>query len=101
VKQASEAASEKIWELPMDDEYGEQIKSDCADMKNIGGKKAGPITGAKLLAHFVGKIPWVHLDIAGTAQTEKDQGYQVKGATGAMVRTLIYVAMSLAGSAQR
>ncbi|MDE2059968.1 MAG: leucyl aminopeptidase [candidate division NC10 bacterium] len=94
VKQASEAASEKIWELPMDDEYGEQIKSDCADMKNIGGRKAGPITGAKLLANFVGKTPWVHLDIAGTSQTEKDCGYQVKGATGAMVRTLIYFAMS-------
>ncbi|MDE2180499.1 MAG: leucyl aminopeptidase [candidate division NC10 bacterium] len=98
VKQASEAACEKIWELPMDDEYGEQIKSDCADMKNIGGKKAGPITGAKLLANFVGKTPWVHLDIAGTAQAEKDSGYQVKGATGAMVRTLIYVAMGFDGS---
>jgi len=98
VKQASEAAYEKIWELPMDDEYGEQIKSDCADMKNIGGRKAGPITGAKLLANFVGKTPWVHLDIAGTAQTDKDSGYQTKGATGAMVRTLIYLAMSFAGS---
>lgn len=98
VKQASEAANEKIWELPMDPEYGEQIKSDCADMKNIGGRKAGPITGAKLLANFVGKTPWVHLDIAGTAQTEKDYGYQVKGATGAMVRTLIYLAMGFTGS---
>ncbi|MBI2883322.1 MAG: leucyl aminopeptidase [Candidatus Methylomirabilis oxyfera] len=98
MKNASEAAGEKIWELPMDDEYGEQIKSDCADMKNIGGRKAGPITGAKLLAHFVGKTPWVHLDIAGTAQTEKDSGYQVKGGTGAMVRTLIALAMGFAGS---
>jgi leucyl aminopeptidase len=98
VQQASEAVNEKIWELPMDHEYGEQIKSDCADMKNIGGRKAGPITGAKLLANFVGKTPWVHLDIAGTAQTEKEYGYQVKGATGAMVRTLICLAMSFAES---
>ena len=84
----------------MDDEYAEQIKSDYADMKNVGGRKAGPITGAKLLANFIGKAPWVHLDIAGTAQTEKDCGYQVKGATGAMVRTLIYLAMSFAGFRQ-
>jgi leucyl aminopeptidase len=98
VQQAGEAANEKIWELPMDPEYGEQIKSDCADMKNIGGRKAGPITGAKLLEHFVGKTPWVHLDIAGTAQTEKEYGYQVKGATGVMVRTLISLATSFAGS---
>ncbi|PWB45969.1 MAG: leucyl aminopeptidase [Candidatus Methylomirabilota bacterium] len=98
LKRASEAADEKIWELPMDEEYGEQIKSDCADMKNIGGRKAGPITGAKLLANFVGKTPWVHLDIAGTAQADKEFGYQVKGATGAMVRTLIHLAMNFAGS---
>jgi len=97
VKEASEAAGEKIWELPMDDEYAEQIKSDYADMKNVGGRKAGPITGAKLLANFIGKAPWVHLDIAGTSQTEKDYGYQVKGATGAMVRTLICLAMNFAG----
>lgn len=98
VREASEQAGEKLWELPMDDEYGEQIKSDCADLKNVGGKKGGPITGAKLLANFVGKTPWVHLDIAGTSQAEKDSGYQVKGATGAMVRTLIHVAMSFGGS---
>ncbi len=101
VKQASEAGGEKIWELPMDEEYGEQIKSDYADMKNVGGRKAGPITGAKLLTHFIGKTPWVHLDIAGTAQTDKDCGYQVKGATGVMVRTLIYLAMSFAESTRR
>lgn len=98
VKQASGWAGEKVWEMPLDDEYGEQIKSDCADMKNVGGKKAGPITGAKLLAHFVGKTPWVHLDIAGTSQAEKDQGYQAKGGTGVMVRTLIYLAMSFSKS---
>jgi len=100
VKAASEASGEKLWELPLDDEYGEQIKSDYADIKNVGGRKAGAITAAKLLANFVGKTPWVHLDIAGTSQAEKDHGYQVKGATGAMVRTLIHLAMDFAGSKQ-
>jgi len=96
VQRAAEAAGEKLWELPLDDEYGEQIKSDYADMKNIGGRKAGAITAAKLLANFVGDSPWVHLDIAGTSQAEKERGYQVKGATGAMVRTLVHVAMGFA-----
>ena len=100
VREASEISGEKLWELPLDDEYSEQIKSDYADMKNVGGRKAGAITAAKFLANFVGKTPWVHLDIAGTSQAEKDQGYQPKGATGAMVRTLITLAMGFAGSKQ-
>ena len=100
VKRASEASGEKLWELPLDDEYGEQIMSDYADVKNVGGRKAGAITAAKFLANFVGKIPWVHLDIAGTSQAEKDHGYQVKGATGAIVRTLIHLAMDFAESKQ-
>jgi leucyl aminopeptidase len=66
-------------------------------MKNIGGRKAGAITAAKFLANFVGDTPWVHLDIAGTSLAEKERGYQVKGATGAMVRTLVRVAMGVAG----
>jgi leucyl aminopeptidase len=98
VQEASEASGEKLWELPLDDEYGEQIKSDYADMKNVGGRKAGAITAAKLLANFVGKTPWVHLDIAGTSQAEKDHGYYPKGATGAMVRTLINLATGFARS---
>jgi leucyl aminopeptidase len=101
VREASEAAGEKLWELPLDDEYAEQIKSDYADMKNVGGRKAGAVTAAKLLASFVGKTPWVHLDIAGTSQAEKDQGYYVKGATGAMVRTLVHLAVGIAESPPR
>ena len=101
VQEASEASGEKLWELPLDDEYGEQIKSDYADMKNVGGRKAGAITAAKLLANFVGKTPWVHLDIAGTSQAEKDHGYYPKGATGAMVRTLISLAAGFAGSKRK
>ena len=98
VREAGEAAGEKLWELPLDDEYGDQIKSDYADMKNVGGRKGGAITAAKLLENFVGKTPWVHLDIAGTSEAERDRGYDVKGATGAMVRTLIHLAMSFAES---
>jgi leucyl aminopeptidase len=95
VQRAAEREGEKLWELPLDDEYGEQIKSDYADMKNVGGRKAGAITAAKFLANFVGDTPWVHLDIAGTSLAEKERGYQVKGATGAMVRTLVRLAMDL------
>ncbi len=94
VKRASEAAGEKIWELPLDEEYEEQIKSDFADIKNVGGRKAGAITAARFLTHFVDTTPWVHLDIAGTSDTDKEKGYSPKGATGVMVRTLVELARS-------
>jgi len=94
---AGEASGEKLWELPLDDEYEELIKSDCADLKNTGGGKKAPAIGAaRFLKHFVGDTPWVHLDINGTWLQEKAQGYQPKGATGVMVRTLIHLASSLA-----
>ncbi len=92
---AGRAAGEKIWPLPMDPEYDDLIKSDVAEIKNMGGRKGGAITGAKFLQHFVGDTPWVHLDIAGTFVTEKEKGYQVKGATGVMVRTLVNLAVEL------
>lgn len=98
VRSAAEAAGEKIWHMPMDGEYDEQIKSDVADIKNIGGRKAGAITAAKLLARFAGEVPWVHLDIAGTSQSDKEKGYTVKGATGVPARTLIRLALDLAQS---
>ncbi len=97
VQEAGEAAGEKLWELPLDDEYEDLIKSDCADLKNTGGGKKAPAIGAaRFLKHFVGEVPWVHLDINGTSLQEKAQGYQPKGATGVMVRTLIHLAMNLA-----
>ena len=96
VRAAAEAVGEKIWQLPMDDDYDEQIKSDVADIKNIGGRKGGAITAAKFLARFAGETPWVHLDIAGTAQAEKETGFTPKGATGIPVRTLIRLALDLA-----
>ncbi len=92
---AGKAAGEKIWALPMDVEYDELIKSDVAEIKNTGGRKGGAITGAKFLQNFVGDTPWVHLDIAGTFEAEKEKGYLMKGGTGVMVRTLVNLALEL------
>jgi len=89
-------AGELIWQLPMYDRYKEQNKSQVADIKNVGGRYAGSISAAWFLAEFVGDTRWVHLDIAGTSMTEKEQGYLVKGATGVAVRTLINLVLSLA-----
>jgi len=92
---AGKAAGEKIWPLPMDVEYDELIKSDVAEIKNTGGRKGGAITGAKFLQSFVGDTPWVHLDIAGTFEADKEKGYLTKGGTGVMVRTLVNLATEL------
>ncbi len=92
---AGKAAGEKIWPLPMDAEYDELIKSDVAEIKNTGGRRGGAITGAKFLQNFVGDTPWVHLDIAGTFETDKEKGYLTKGGTGVMVRTLVNLAVEL------
>ena len=91
---AGKEAGEPVWAMPMDDEYFEGMKSDIADMKNSGGRYGGAITGAKFLEQYVDKTPWVHLDIAGTSDTDKDKGYNVKGATGVPVRTLINFVMN-------
>ena len=93
---AGNEAGELVWQMPMFDEYGEQNKSDVADVKNVGGRLAGAITAAKFLAEFVDDTPWVHLDIAGTSLTDKERGYQIKGATGVPVRTLVNLVVSLA-----
>ena len=93
---AGKEAGELTWQMPMYDEYQEQNKSDVADIKNVGGRLAGAITAAKFLAEFVGDTPWVHLDIAGTSLTDKERGYQIKGATGVPVRTLVNLVLSLA-----
>lgn len=93
---AGAEAGELIWQMPMYEEYKEQIKSDVADVKNIGGKYGGAITAAQFLAEFAGDTPWVHLDIAGTSITDKEKNYLVKGATGVPVRTLVNLVLSLA-----
>jgi leucyl aminopeptidase len=95
---AGKKTGEKFWELPMFDEYKELIKSDVADMKNSGGRQAGSISAALLLAEFVDGAAWVHLDIAGTSTSDKTSGYLVKGATGVPVRTLAQLATDLAAA---
>ncbi len=93
---AGKEAGECIWQMPMNEEYKEQNKSDVADIKNVGGRGAGAITAALFLGEFVDSTPWVHLDIAGTGMAEKDRGYLVKGATGVPVRTFVNLVMSMA-----
>jgi len=95
IREAGDISGERLWPMPMFDDYSEQIKSAVADIKNSGGRWGGAITAAKFLAEFAGKTSWVHIDIAGTAQTDKERGYLVKGATGVGVRTLINLARSL------
>jgi len=95
VIKAGEEAGEKIWQLPMYEEYKEQNKSDVADVKNTGGRYAGAITAAQFLAEFAADTPWVHLDIAGPAFRDKERGYQPKGASGVMVRTLVNLALAM------
>jgi leucyl aminopeptidase len=93
---ASAIAGELMWQLPMYELAKEQLKSEVADVKNVGGKWGGAITAAHFLSEFAGNTPWVHVDIAGTARSEKERGYIVKGATGVVVRTLVNLALSLA-----
>jgi leucyl aminopeptidase len=81
--------------MPTDPEYDELITSDVAVIKNTGGRKGGAIAAAKFLQRFVGEIPWVHLDIAGTFQADKEKGYHPKGATGVLVRTFVVLAQEL------
>lgn len=98
VTQAADAAGEKIWPMPMDDEYKDQFKSDVADVKNTGGRSAGAVTAALFLAEFIEDTPWVHLDIAGTARVDKEQPYIPKGGSGVGVRTMVNLALALAES---
>jgi leucyl aminopeptidase len=86
VRLAGERAGERVWPLPMWDEYRELMKSDIADVKNAGGRPAGSISAGWFLREFVDGFPWAHLDIAGTAYTERDEPARVKGPTGIGVR---------------
>jgi leucyl aminopeptidase len=88
---AGNSSGEPYWRLPMGEAYRKQIKSTIADMKNTGGKHAGAITAAEYLRQFVGKVPWAHLDIAGTAWEFTEKSYIPKGPSGFGVRTLITV----------
>jgi len=86
---AAEECGEKMWQLPMDDEYGEMIKSKIADLKNTAGRNASTITAAKFLEAFVGDTPWIHLDIAGTEWLEEAKPYCSEGPTGIAIRSII------------
>jgi len=89
---AADRAGEKLWQMPLFEDYREPLKSEIADMLNSPGRPAGSITAAMFLKEFAGDGPWAHLDIAGTAWAEESKSWQPKGATGAMIRTLIEVA---------
>jgi leucyl aminopeptidase len=87
--EATRRTGEKMWRLPLDSEYGEQIKSGIADIMNTGGRWGGAITAAKFLQEFVDETPWIHLDIAGTAWMEENKPWIAKGPSGVAVRSLV------------
>ncbi len=92
---SSRAAGEKMWQMPIDDEYREFIKGSFADIQNISsGKGGGAITGAMFIKEFTGDSPWIHLDIAGTAWNDDQKAWLAKGPTGVALRTLVHLVMS-------
>jgi leucyl aminopeptidase len=100
VRDAAGRAGDRVWPLPIYEEATEQLKSEIADLANVGGRPGGAITAAAFIREFSAGLPWVHLDIAGTAWAETKTAYQPKGATGAAVRTLIEVATTAGRSSQ-
>ena len=99
IKDASKKTTENVWELPLTQDFMDMIKSDVADMKNVGiGRAAGTITAAAFLKNAIEKTPWVHVDIAGVAWTQtatKEKSYNPKGATGFGVRLILNYLQSL------
>jgi leucyl aminopeptidase len=92
---SSKAAGEKMWQMPIDDDYREFIKGSFADIQNIGsGKGGGAITGAMFIKEFTGDSPWIHLDIAGVAWNDDAKPWLAKGPTGTSLRTLVHLVMS-------
>ncbi|MFC9560783.1 leucyl aminopeptidase [Agromyces sp. NPDC056965] len=92
VERASAATDEQVWRMPLERRYRKQLDSEVADLSNLGGTFAGATTAALFLDHFVGATPWAHLDIAGTMQSDSDDSWRSKGATGFGTRILIDVA---------
>lgn len=89
LREASVDTHERVWEMPLYEEYKEYLKSDVADMKNAGGRIGSLVCSGYFLKEFAGEVPWVHLDIAGTSWNEKDKPYLTKGATAVGVRLLL------------
>ena len=96
LNESSLDTGEKMWRMPLWDEYKDQNKSTVADIKNTGGRQAGSITAAQFLHEFAGDSPWAHLDIASVFMSSKVDGIYQKGATGQPVRTLISLFTKLA-----
>jgi leucyl aminopeptidase len=96
VMAAGKSGGERMWHMPLDDDYKEYLKSPFADLPNIGGRWGGAITAAKFLEEFVEGKPWVHLDIAGTAWLDEGKPYLAKGPSGVPVRTFVNLAMNWA-----
>jgi leucyl aminopeptidase len=94
VLEIAERAGDRCWPMPMFDEYKDQLRSEIADMMNTGGRPGGAITAALFLKEFTGNLPWVHLDIAGTAWAEEKKPFMPKGPTGVGLRTLVELAFT-------
>lgn len=96
VRRTADLAGDRSWVMPVHDDLKEQLKSEIADMANIGSRYGGAITAAVFLKEFSGGLPWAHMDIAGTAWADEAQPYQPKGPTGVAVRTLAELALGSA-----
>jgi leucyl aminopeptidase len=94
VRRVADRAGDRVWPMPLFEEYRDQLKSDIADFTNTGGRPAGSITAALFISEFTGGLPWVHMDIAGTAWAEEARPYLPKGPSGVAVRTLAELAFS-------
>jgi leucyl aminopeptidase len=94
VIQAGERAGERLWPLPLIEEYRDGLKSDVADLKNTAGRPGGAITAGLFLKEFAGTTPWLHLDIAGAAFADKELPYGAKGGVGFGTRTLLAYVMA-------
>ncbi|RKG71197.1 leucyl aminopeptidase [Corallococcus sp. CA054B] len=89
VKASGERTGDTVWQLPLDRRLRQELESEVADMKNVGGDNAGAITAGLFLEEFVAGLPWAHIDMAGTARAERDNAWRSKGATGYGTRLLI------------
>jgi leucyl aminopeptidase len=94
VKRVGDRAGDRMWQMPLFDDYRDQLDSEIADMMNTGGRPASSITAAMFLKEFTGGLPWVHLDIAGTAWLDDARPYMPKGPSGVAVRTLVELAFT-------
>ncbi|HZP26765.1 MAG TPA: leucyl aminopeptidase [Dehalococcoidia bacterium] len=99
ITRAGQTTGEMMWRLPLISEYREGLKSEVADIKNVGSRYGGAINAAEFIRFFVEDTPWVHIDMAGTDGSEKDSGVWVKGATGIPVRTLVGTVLAIAEEA--